>query len=97
MPTALQRLSIDVAADVGQAVKLYRGPEFLNGDNQYMCPTCSRKVDAERRVVITALPSVLNIQVRKTVWHVAFLVLFSRDLGVFARTCDLCSFVCAGF
>ncbi len=78
-------------------MKLYRGPEFLNGDNQYMCPTCSRKVDAERRVVITALPSVLNIQVRKAAGHVAFLALFSRDLGVVTRTCDLRSFVCAGF
>ena len=59
----LQRLNIDVATSVADAVKLYRAAEYLTGDNQYMCPSCQRKVDAERRVVITSLPNVLNIQV----------------------------------
>jgi ubiquitin C-terminal hydrolase len=60
----LQRLNIKDVGSVDAALKLYRSDEYLRDDNQFECEGCGGKCDAKRKVVITKLPEVLNIQVR---------------------------------
>jgi ubiquitin C-terminal hydrolase len=42
--------------------------EHLTGDNQYMCDICKKKCDAERRIVLSELPEVLNLQLLRFVF-----------------------------
>jgi len=42
--------------------------ERLDGHNKFMCNNCQSKFDAERRVEISKLPDVLNIQLARFTW-----------------------------
>lgn len=43
-------------------------PEQLIGDNQYHCGVCERRVDAERKLELTKLPPILNLQLLRFVF-----------------------------
>ena len=53
---------------VQACVTAHVGVEYLEGDNQYLCEKCGRKVDAERRVVVTQAPPVLSVQLLRYVY-----------------------------
>jgi ubiquitin carboxyl-terminal hydrolase 47 len=36
-------------------------PELLNGDNQYACQPCNKKVDAEKGIKIEKVPEVISV------------------------------------
>jgi hypothetical protein len=46
----------------------YLKEEMLQGDNQYFCSLCDRKVDAVRKPLIQTLPPVLNIQLCRYIY-----------------------------
>ena len=49
-------------SSVGDCVRCHFNPESLEGDNQYHCERCGKKVDAERRLKIVKAPPVLQVQ-----------------------------------
>lgn len=46
----------------------YFKPEILDGDNQYFCQLCQRKVKATRQIQLKRLPPVLNIQLMRFIY-----------------------------
>lgn len=47
------------------ALENYIKPEILDGDNQYMCEKCAKKVDAEKGIKLVAGPPVLTIALNR--------------------------------
>ena len=47
------------------ALENYIKPEKLEGDNKYMCDTCSKKVNAEKGLKLTTCPPVLFIHLAR--------------------------------
>ena len=56
-------LTVPVAGflDLQSSLAQYTMMEHLNGDNQYQCDVCTKKVDAQRGVRFSHLPSILTI------------------------------------
>ena len=50
------------------AHRCHFNPESLEGDNQYHCERCGKKVDAERRLKIVKAPPVLQVQLLRYVY-----------------------------
>lgn len=46
----------------------YFKAEELQGENQYFCESCQKHVDATRSIMLHALPSVLNFQLKRYVF-----------------------------
>uniref|UniRef100_A0A7S4J0L6 ubiquitinyl hydrolase 1 n=1 Tax=Odontella aurita TaxID=265563 RepID=A0A7S4J0L6_9STRA len=46
----------------------YLQPEYLDGENMYLCGSCNAKRDAQRSVSFVQLPPVLNVQVARYVF-----------------------------
>ena len=55
-------------SSVGDCVRCHFNPESLEGDNQYHCERCGKKVDAERRLKIVKAPPVLQVQLLRYVY-----------------------------
>jgi ubiquitin carboxyl-terminal hydrolase 48 len=76
--------------DVQYCFDRYTKPEELVGENQYWCEKCQRKQDATRRVYLSVLPPVLNLQLCRYVFDrtkfakkkLSDRVLLSRELRV---------------
>ena len=64
--TSHKDISNDV--DVKRCLDSYTRPEFLDGDNQYLCSGCNKKNDAVRSLVFERLPPVLNLQLARYVF-----------------------------
>eukprot|EP00970_Alexandrium_tamarense_P013269 scaffold3306_cov287-Alexandrium_tamarense.AAC.1 len=64
--TCHKDISNDV--DVKRCLDSYTRPEFLDGDNQYLCSGCNKKNDAVRSLVFERLPPVLNLQLARYVF-----------------------------
>ena len=47
------------------ALENYIKPELLNGDNQYFCEQCQKKVDAEKGLKLTKCPPILVIHLAR--------------------------------
>lgn len=54
--------------DVQHCVNSYLYPESLDGDNQYECSQCNKKVNATRAIILSKLPPVLNLQLARYVF-----------------------------
>jgi ubiquitin carboxyl-terminal hydrolase 34 len=52
------------------ALDLYVAGETLSGDNKYVCESCNRRVTAQRRCAIKALPSTLILHLKRFEWNV---------------------------
>jgi hypothetical protein len=55
-------------ATVAAGVARYLAPERLEGENRYLCGRCGEKREAERRVILTALPPLLTVQLLRYVY-----------------------------
>lgn len=65
-------LSLAIKCDGGQisrslhkALSNFIKPEELNGNNQYQCSECNKKVDAVKGLKIKSLPNILTIQLNR--------------------------------
>ena len=50
---------------IESALYNYIKPEKLEGDNQYACPQCSRKTDAQKGISFSSFPYVLVLQLKR--------------------------------
>eukprot|EP00978_Attheya_sp_CCMP212_P008450 scaffold19858_cov56-Attheya_sp.AAC.7 len=54
--------------DVQKCLEKFLEHERLTGDNLYLCEQCESKQEAERRLTLTKLPPVLNVQLTRYVF-----------------------------
>jgi len=64
-----------VNSSVEMAIENNLKPETLDGDNQYMCEKCEKKVDAEKGVKFDKCPQILSLSVNR----------FTLDFNTFQR------------
>jgi ubiquitin C-terminal hydrolase len=57
--------SVSGKTNLEQCLKDFSKPELLNGDNQYECEECNKKVDAEKCILIWESPETLIIQLKR--------------------------------
>lgn len=48
-----------------KALRAYTAPEILNGNNQWLCSKCNQKVDATKALVLTNLPPILTLHLKR--------------------------------
>ncbi|ESP04053.1 hypothetical protein LOTGIDRAFT_53476, partial [Lottia gigantea] len=60
-------LSLDLRnnTSVDKCLEKFFLPEYLEGDNAYMCPVCQQKVRAQKRFTIQKAPNVLTIHLKR--------------------------------
>lgn len=54
-----------VNSSLEMAVENYLKPDLLEGDNQYMCEPCGKKVDAEKGQMLERCPEVLTMSLNR--------------------------------
>ena len=58
-------LGIQGKSNVQESLDLFIEGDMLEGDNQYFCQECNKKVDALKRCCIEALPNTLMVHLRR--------------------------------
>lgn len=61
-------LNIKGLKNLDESLDDYLSMENLDGDNQYFCESCGKRVDATRSIKLQSLPSVLNFQLKRYVF-----------------------------
>ena len=61
-------LNIKGLNNLDESLDDYLTLEELNGENQYFCDSCGRRVDATRCIKLRSLPQVLNFQLKRYVF-----------------------------
>ncbi|CAJ1973795.1 unnamed protein product [Sphenostylis stenocarpa] len=61
-------LNVKGLKSLDESLDDYLTVEVLNGDNQYLCESCKRRVDATRSIKLCTLPKVLNFQLKRYVF-----------------------------
>lgn len=61
-------LNIKGLSNLDESLDDYLGMENLDGENQYFCESCGKRVDATRSIKLQSLPSVLNLQLKRYVF-----------------------------
>eukprot|EP00004_Rigifila_ramosa_P007996 TRINITY_DN1918_c0_g1_i1.p1 TRINITY_DN1918_c0_g1~~TRINITY_DN1918_c0_g1_i1.p1 ORF type:complete len:1135 (-),score=295.14 TRINITY_DN1918_c0_g1_i1:58-3462(-) len=54
---------------INDSLKEYFKSEILNGDNQYNCERCAKKVDAEKGISFLSVGKILSLQLRRFDYH----------------------------
>ncbi|KAF6170260.1 hypothetical protein GIB67_013235 [Kingdonia uniflora] len=62
-------LNIKGLKSLDESLKDYLSMEELCGENQYFCESCKIRVDATRCIKLRTLPNVLNLQLKRCVFH----------------------------
>ena len=52
-------------SSIEEGIHKYFKSELLDGDNQYMCEKCNKKVDADKGLQLSKVPYVLNIALKR--------------------------------
>ncbi|KAM6957751.1 ubiquitin carboxyl-terminal hydrolase 36 [Aplochiton taeniatus] len=58
-------LEIRQAANIVRALELFVKPDFLSGENAYMCAKCKKKVPATKRFTVHRTSSVLTLSLKR--------------------------------
>ena len=67
-----------------KALSNFIKPELLEGDNQYQCSACNKKVNASKGLKIKSLPNILTIQLNRfTLDYSTFQMVKVHDRVVF--------------
>jgi len=61
-------LNIKGLNNLDESLDDYLSLEKLDGENQYFCESCGKRVDATRSIKLRSLPSVLNFQLKRYVF-----------------------------
>lgn len=61
-------LNIKGLNNLDESLDDYLSLEVLNGENQYFCCSCGKRVDATRCIKLCSLPQVLNFQLKRYVF-----------------------------
>ncbi|XP_047092916.1 ubiquitin carboxyl-terminal hydrolase 26 [Lolium rigidum] len=61
-------LNIKGLSSLEESLDDYLSVEALNGDNQYSCEACKKRVDATRCIKLRSLPPVVNFQLKRYVF-----------------------------
>uniref|UniRef100_A0A0D9VQL9 Ubiquitin carboxyl-terminal hydrolase 26 n=1 Tax=Leersia perrieri TaxID=77586 RepID=A0A0D9VQL9_9ORYZ len=61
-------LNIKGLNNLEQSLKDYLSTEALDGENQYFCESCQKRVDATRCIKLRSLPPVVNFQLKRYVF-----------------------------
>lgn len=61
-------LNIKGLNNLEESLDDYLSVEALNGDNQYSCESCQKRVDASRCIKLRSLPPVVNFQLKRYVF-----------------------------
>jgi ubiquitin carboxyl-terminal hydrolase 48 len=61
-------LNIKGLNNLEESLDDYLSVEALNGDNQYSCESCQKRVDATRSIKLRSLPPVVNFQLKRYVF-----------------------------
>jgi ubiquitin C-terminal hydrolase len=64
-------LAVQNIKDVETALANYVEPEILSGDNKWRCGGCNEKVEAKKGLMLTKLPDILTIQLKRFVFDFA--------------------------
>ena len=64
-----------VNSSLEMALENYMKPDLLNGDNQYACEKCAKKVDALKGLGLARCPTVMNFSLNR----------FTLDYNTFQR------------
>jgi len=64
------QVSLDVRGKKGltESLESYVAVEMMNGENQWLCEELGKKVDAEKRTLIGALPNTLMLHLKRFEW-----------------------------
>ena len=54
-----------VNSSVEMAIENFLKPDLLDGDNQYACVTCARKVDALKGLKISKCPKIISLSLNR--------------------------------
>ena len=52
-------------SSVEEALEKFTTPELLNGENQYFCEKCNKKVDATKGLKYNSFPYLLTLQLKR--------------------------------
>ena len=64
-----------VNSSLEMALENYMKPDLLNGDNQYACEKCEKKVDALKGLALARCPTIMNFSLNR----------FTLDYNTFQR------------
>lgn len=69
-PSTFYELDLNIKGNktLNDSLQEFLKEEHLTGDDQYYCDHCDSKQDAVRKICLTALPPVLNIQLMRFVY-----------------------------
>ncbi|XP_058092711.1 ubiquitin carboxyl-terminal hydrolase 26-like isoform X2 [Magnolia sinica] len=89
-------LNIKGLNNLDESLNDYLSMEQLQGENQYFCESCGRRVDATRCIKLRRLPAVLNFQLKRCVFlpktttkkKLTSAFSFPRRLHMAERLCD---------
>lgn len=69
-PSTFYELDLNIKGHktLNESLQEFLKEEHLTGDDQYYCDHCNCKQDAVRKICLTTLPPVLNIQLMRFVY-----------------------------
>lgn len=69
-PSTFYELDLNIKGHktLNDSLQEFLKEEHLTGDDQYYCDQCNSKQDAVRKICLTTLPPVLNIQLMRFVY-----------------------------
>jgi len=69
-PSTFYELDLNIKGHktLNESLQEFLKEEHLTGDDQYYCNHCNSKQDAVRKICLTTLPPVLNIQLMRFVY-----------------------------
>ncbi|KAF4677669.1 hypothetical protein FOL47_000131 [Perkinsus chesapeaki] len=70
LPLPLSR-SVGMAPTLGECLEQFKREELLKGDEQWTCDKCKRKVDAQKRMDLEELPTVLVMCLMRFTWSMS--------------------------
>ena len=54
-----------INSSLEMALENYLKPDILDGENQYACSDCNKKVDAKKGLKITKMPEILSLSLNR--------------------------------
>ena len=81
-------LNIKGLNNLEESLNDYFSEEALDGENQYFCESCQRRVDATRCIKLRSLPPVVNFQLKRYVFLPKVIYLDAKLIQSFVVICS---------
>jgi ubiquitin carboxyl-terminal hydrolase 48 len=81
-------LNIKGLNNLEESLNDYFSEEALDGENQYFCESCQKRVDATHCIKLRSLPPVVNFQLKRYVFLPKVIYLYQKLIHSCVVTCS---------